>query len=84
MKNKVLIEVVVPEIDSKFNVFIPVSKKVGEILALVNKALIDLTNGVYVTSNKKWIYDGDTGEKYELNVLVKNTNIRNGSSVIII
>ena len=84
MKNKVLIELIVPEIDSKFNVFIPISKKVGEVLTLLNKSLIDVSNGVYVSSNKKWVYDGNTGEKYDLNTLIKDTNIRNGTTIVLI
>ena len=84
MKNKVLVELIVPEIDSKFNVFIPVTKKVGEVLTLLNKSMTDISNGVYTVSNKKWLYDGDTGEKYDLNILVKNTNIRNGTSLVLI
>ena len=84
MKNKILIELIVPEIDSKYNVFIPVTKKVGEILTLLNKSLVDITNGNFVSTTKKWIYDGKTGEKYDLNVLVKNTNMRNGTSIILI
>lgn len=84
MKNKILIELIVPEIDSKFDVFIPIGKKVGEVLMLLSKSITDISNGLYVSTNKNWLYDGTTGEKYDLNVLVKDTNIKNGTSIILI
>ena len=84
MKNKILIQLIIPEVDLRLDVFIPVSKKVGEILNLFNKAILDISNGIYIIDNKKWVYDGITGEKYDINVLIKDTNIRNGTSVILI
>ena len=84
MKNKVLIEVIVPEIDEKYNLYIPINKKIGNIIALLDKAVKEITNGVYVGSNKTALYNRLTGEKYSINTLIRETNIRNGTSLILI
>lgn len=84
MKNKVLIELIVPEVDQKFNLFIPVNKKVGNIIVLLNKSVADLTNGLYNGTSATGIYDRTTGKKYNINDIVRNTDIRNGSSLILI
>ena len=47
MKNKVLIELIVPEIDEKFDLFIPVNKRIGNLIVLLNKSVSELTNGAY-------------------------------------
>lgn len=84
MKNKVLVELIVPEIDRKFNLFIPVNKKVGNIIVLLNKSVTDLTNGLYNGTSTTSIYDRLTGKKYNIDDIVRNTDIRNGSTLILI
>jgi len=83
MKNKVLIELVVPEIDKRFMLFIPINKKIGNIIVLLNKSIQELSNGLYCGDNKTALYDKITGEKYPINELVRNTKIRNGSVLIL-
>ena len=45
--NKILIKLIVPELDKTYDLFIPISKKVGNIIKLVNKGLEELNNDVY-------------------------------------
>ena len=42
-----------------------------------------MSNGVYINSNKSCIYNQNTGEKYPMDVLVRETNIRNAACLII-
>lgn len=84
MKNKILIELIVPEMDEKYNLYIPINKKVGNVVVLLDKAIKELTNGIYIGSNKTALYNRDTGERYAINTLVRETNIRNGTSLILI
>ena len=83
MKNKVLIELIVPDIDEKFNLFIPISKRIGNIVILLNKSVCELTNGAYIGSENSSLYNKITGQKYGVNDLVKNTDIRHGTSLIL-
>lgn len=84
MKNKILIELIVPEIDEKYNLYIPINKKIGNVVILLSKAVRDLTNGTFDGTTKTSLYNKTTGEKYPINSLVRETNIRNGSSLILI
>ena len=45
MKNKVLVDLIVPEIDEEYSVYLPINKKIGNIIILLNKAIYELTNG---------------------------------------
>lgn len=82
MKNKVLIRLIVPELDDIYDIFIPVNVRVGTIIKLINKALGEFTSGGFVANNTRRLYNSMTPSFYDYNDLVRNTNIRNGSSVI--
>lgn len=82
MKNKVLVELSVPSLDEVYSVYIPINKRVGNIIQLLNKSLFELTNGLYVGSDKTYLYD-EQGEIYDVNMLIRETNIRNGSLVVL-
>lgn len=84
MKNKVLIELIIPEIEESYDVYIPVSKKVGSIIKLLNRAIFELSNGTYNGGIKNYIYNKDTGVKYDVNILIKDTDIRNGTKIVLI
>lgn len=84
MKNKVLVELIVPEIDASYDIYIPISKKVGSVIKLLNKAVFEISDGAYIGGEKNFIYNRDTGTKYDINQIIKNTDIRNGSKIILI
>ena len=84
MKNKILVELIVPEIDKKYDIYIPINKRVGNIIGLLNRAVKELSDGIYNGTERTSIYDRVTGEKYSINSLVRDTNIRNGSILILI
>lgn len=82
MKNKVLVELIVPVLEENYDVYLPINKKIGNIIELLNRALFDMTNGIYNFSNNH-LYNTD-GEEYKSNVLLRETDIRNGSSVVLL
>lgn len=83
MKNRILVEVAVPDIEEEYNVFIPVNKKVGNVAMLLAKAIQELTNGVFTENNSNCIYDCETGEILSPDSLIRDTTITNGSRIIL-
>ncbi len=84
MDNKVLVKLVVPEIEQSYDLYLPINKKIGNIIFLLNKALNELTNNIFPISEYSLLYNIDTSEIYSPNMLVANTNIRNGTQLVII
>ena len=84
MKNKILIELIVPEIEKTYNVYIPINRRIGNVISLLNKSVYELSNGVYKENNKAGLYNRDTGTKYNINYLVRATDIRNGTSLVLL
>lgn len=82
MNNKVLVELLVPELDIKYNVFLPVNKRINNIINLLVKAIKDLS-GKSINSDV-CLYSKDTGNKYEESLTLIDTDIRNGSTIILL
>lgn len=84
MKNKVLVSLIVPEIDQSYDIYLPINKKIGNIINLLNKAIYELTDGELELSHTNKLYNMATKELYQSDILLANTNIRNGSALVLI
>ena len=82
MNNKVLVNINVPEIDKNFDVYLPINKKIGNIIILLNKLINELTDGEFTLSKDNRLYNLTTKELYTSDILLANTNIRNGTLCI--
>ncbi len=83
MDRKVLVKLIVPEIDQTFDVFLPVNKKIGNIINLLNHALNEMT-GYFTISDTNQLYNALTKTKYEPNILLAQSDIRNGTTLVLI
>ena len=84
MKNKVLVNLSIPEIDKKYDLWLPINKKIGNIINLLNKSISELTDGEFPISNCNKLYNINTKEQYLPDILLANTNIRNGTELLLI
>lgn len=84
MKDKIFIELIVPDIEEIYNIYIPINKRIGNIIKLLNKAIYELTDGVFIGTNKIGLYNRETGVKYDINKLVRETDIRNGTVLVLL
>ncbi len=82
--NKVFIIVHVPLIEEKFEVYIPIGKQIHKITAILGKAVSELSGGHYPLKKDSVLYSKDTGKAYNINMTVKDTDIRNGSELVLI
>jgi hypothetical protein len=84
MNNKILVELEIPLIEKKYDLFIPINKKIGTIKTLIENALVELTDEAYVPKNDTNFYSKETGEIFDVNKTVRDTNLKNGSRIILI
>ena len=82
MNNKVLVKVLIPEIDEVYDVFIPINIRIWMVIKLLNESLSEVSNGLYVVKNNRKIYNTVDANSYPFNKLVRETNIRNGTTVV--
>lgn len=83
MKNKVLVHLLIPEIDENYDIFVPINIRIGTVIKLLNKSLEEMTNGVYQVKKNRKLYNTEDSNQYDINSLVRETNIRNGVTVIL-
>lgn len=83
-KNKILIELEIPLIEKKYDLFIPINKKVGTIKGLIENALKELIDNEYEIREDTNLYSKDTGEIYDVNKTVRDTDLQNGSRIILL
>ena len=84
MNNKVLVNLKVPELDESYNVYLPANRKIGNIIKLLVKAIIEMTEISLQDDGNIYLYDGYTGTKFDINKILKDTSIRNGSILILL
>ena len=84
MKNKVLVKIIFIELDTSFDVFLPVNELIWKIKKMVQKSVSDLTNIPLDMQSDYLLINKDNGRVYTNNEILINTDIRNGSELIFI
>ena len=79
--NKLLIDLYVLVLDKHFEIFIPVDEKVGNIVKLLKKTLFSSNN---VENNNFAIMNLYSGNVYKNNDIIRNTDIKNETKLILI
>ena len=83
-KNKILIELEIPLIEKKYDLFIPINKKVGTIKKLLEDALLELSDNAYIIKEDSNLYSKENGTIYDVNKTVRDTDLKNGSRIILL
>ena len=83
MNNKILVEVIVPLLEERYEMFIPINKRISVIIKLIEKALKEMTNGYYPNKENSVIIDAETGNVFDINITVKESKMINGSKIIL-
>ena len=84
MKNKVLIKILVPELDCSFDLFVPVNEIMWKIKKMIVKSISDLTGGSLDTRKEYNFINKLTGKTYENNIILIETDIRNATEIILL
>lgn len=80
--NKYLVKVYVPLLDSNYDVWIPNSKRVKDIVYYISAMLKNLTDGEFEIKNYDLI-NRFNGNIYDYNLLINETDIKNSTELII-
>lgn len=84
MNNKVLVKLLIPELDQSFDIFVPVNELIWRIKLLIIKSISDLTGVSFENPQDFVLINKDTSKIYKNNDIVIDTDIRNSSELILI
>lgn len=82
--DKVLVEIFVPAAGRSFDVFIPQTSRMSEVVALASKILSELSNGKYQADPSAILCDAKSGNIFNINLSVYELEIKNGSKLMLI
>ena len=82
MKNKVLIKVSVPELDYETDIFVPVNEVLWKVKTLIVMAISDISGGALSKEGHYSLINKETGQVYNLNSILIDTDIRNSTEII--
>ena len=83
MNNKVLVKLIMPEYDVSYDLFIPVNEVIWKLKRLILKSVQDLS-GANINNNIEYLFiNKDNSRIYNTNEIVINTDIRNGTELIL-
>ena len=78
--NKLLVSLYVLMLDKQFELFIPVDEKVGNIVKLLDKSLFENVSDL----RKRIVLNLDSGNVYKNNDIIRNTDIKNDTKLVLI
>ena len=81
---RVLVEILVPAINQVFDMFIPLDEQLGMVVYLVGNLIEHLTDGNFKYSSETILCNAQSGEIYDINIIIDELDIKNGSQFILI
>lgn len=79
--NKILVIVYVPILETKYDIYIPINKKIGTIKNSIIDSIEELNYDKNIRKLK--LYDKDSSMLYNNNIFVKESGIVNGTKLIL-
>lgn len=83
MDFKVLVNVFVPEIEQNYEFYIPVNRYIDVVIKIINAAITELTFGEFPNKDNLQLCNRRTGQIYDRGFYVRNTDIRNGTQLVL-
>lgn len=83
--SKLLVTLSIPTIEMSFDVYLPINKKIGTLKKYLFNTIKELTDGNFnIELDKLKLIDQITGKEYENDIYLNDSEIKNGSKIIII
>lgn len=84
MNNKVLVRIYSPEFGESYDVFIPVNEYISVVSKLVANVISSIT-GVETFANRKYLFmNKKTLQVYDNKAIVRDTDIKNSTELILL
>ena len=83
MNFRVYIIIETPILDKKYELLVPIDRRIHELINLLRKNIPELSENYY-KENEPNLYNKSTGELYDMNLILKNSNIKTGTRLLLI
>ena len=83
MDFRVYVIIEAPILDKKYEILVPIDRRIHDLIETLKKAIPELNKGYY-EKNIPNIYNKSTGDLYEINTIIKNSNIKTGTRLVLL
>ena len=83
MNFRVYVVIEIPIIDEKYEVLIPADRRIYEVINSLKKTIKELSENYY-SNHSPLIYNKATGQIYDMNLIIKDSNIKMGTRLLLI
>jgi hypothetical protein len=83
MDFRVYITIETPILDKTYELLVPIDRRIHELISALKKNIPELSNNYY-TKNTPNLYNKSTGEIYDMNLIIKDSNIKTGTRLLLI
>ena len=83
MDYKVLVKLLVPEIEKNYEIFLPVNRTIKDVCKLINKLVNEDSSGVFPIKENIMLCNRFSSQVYPYEKYVRDTDIRNGSQLVL-
>lgn len=81
---KIQLKIIIPKLETEYNVFMPINKRIQNAINLIEEAVEDLSGGYYKIGKNTKMYNKDTGKELDYNLSIKELGLKNGDSVVLL
>ena len=81
---KALVEIFLPAANASYDVYVPLTVKMHEVLLLVSSVITDLAGGKFKATDDSVLCERDCGRILDINSSVVELGIQNGSQLMLI
>ena len=83
MNFRVYVVIETPILDKKYELLVPIDRRIHELIGLLKKNIPELAENYY-KENTPSLFNKVTGEQYDMNLIIKNSNIKTGTRLVLI
>ena len=83
MKNKILVNIYIPQLDEEYDLYIPLNKNIANIILLVEKTIKEQTGITEINLTNLLLYNTNNGMSYDPGSIIRETNIKNSDKLIL-
>lgn len=83
MDFRVYVIIDVPVLEKKYEVLVPIDRRIHDLISLLKKSIPELSKDYYA-NNSPIIYNKISGSQYDMNTIIKDSNIRTGTRLLLI
>lgn len=83
MDFRVYIIIEAPILDKKYELLVPIDRRIHNLLAVLKQAIPELSTDYYA-NNTPLLYNKTTGRLYNMNTVIKESDIKTGTRLVLI